>query len=837
MRRYCGLLIAGLLLLISFSPDGTNAQAAALTANADIGQLLQQVSPQEREKLLQSIPANSSGVVADKPLEQPQVVKPLPSSAGKVSAGSAKLPSRIEARMNLSLGSEGLGMSSQPRSLKGSLRQFGYDLFAGVPTTFAPVTEIPIPTDYVLGPGDQVQVQLYGNLNENYTFTVDRDGAINLPKLGPLQVAGQKFAAVRKLLSSRVETELVGVKANVSLGELRSMRIFVLGNVRRPGSYVVSSLTTMTNALFVSGGIKPIGSLRDIQLKRRGKLINRLDLYDLLQKGDTSGDVRMLPGDVLFVPHIGPTVGVAGEVRRPAIYELKGAATVADALQLAEGLLPTAQKNAGQIVHINSSGLRTLQDVSFEAQKDLDAKLKDGDLIRVYPITDHLENLVVLKGHVRHPGSYQWHEGMRITDLLPGFDAFLPDPDLDYVLVRRETRPNRRIEVFSIDLAGALADPSNADNVLLQPRDQVLVFGMSTDRQAAIAPLIDILRQQARSGTPEKVVSILGHVSFPGSYPLETGMSVGDLVRAAGGLRQEAYRMEAELTRTTVQDGGRKVATIVVPLAGADGGNFSLQPFDQVQVRPIPDWSEKETVTIKGEVRFPGVYTIKPDESLRSFIERAGGLTERAFIPGTVFSRADLRTKEAEELKKMRSRLKSDLASMTLEQARDDAKSAEAITQAQQLLAELQAAQPVGRMVINLRDVLDGKQQVLLRDGDVLVIPRVPQEVTVLGEVQSGTSHLWRPDLSRDDYIDLSGGLTAKADDNRIYVVRANGAVIASEPTLWFGSREQTVQPGDTVVVPVDLQKMQPLSFWQTVADITYKLALTAAAGKAVGVF
>ncbi|MEX2051515.1 MAG: polysaccharide biosynthesis/export family protein, partial [Steroidobacteraceae bacterium] len=234
-----------------------------------------------------------------------------------------------------------------------ALKPFGYDLFAGIPTTFAPATDIPVPADYVIGPGDQIRVQLYGDVNQSYVLTVGRDGLVNFPELGPIDVSGQTFSQLRADLEQRVARQMIGTQASITVGETRSIRVFVLGEAYRPGSYTVSGLSTITNALFVSGGVTEIGSLRNIQLKRRGTLVSRLDLYDLLLHGDTSDDSRLLPGDVIFIPPVGRTVAVTGEVRRPAIYEVAGETTARQLIELAGGLAPEADPSLVRLERIN----------------------------------------------------------------------------------------------------------------------------------------------------------------------------------------------------------------------------------------------------------------------------------------------------------------------------------------------------------------------------------------------------------------------------------------------------------------------------------------------------
>ena len=333
-----------------------------------------------------------------------------------------------------------------------ALQAFGYDLFEGVPTTFAPATDIPVPPDYVIGPGDTVVVQYFGSENQKFRLIVDREGTLSLPEIGPVVVAAMRFDDMNQELSRRVAEQKIGVRASITMGKLRSIRIFVLGEAQRPGSYTVSGLSTMTNALFYSGGVKKIGSLRNIELKRNGVTVGSLDLYDLLLKGDTRDDERLQPGDVIFIPPVGTQVGIDGEARRPAIYELKGERTVGDLVRLAGGLVPSAFPSAAQIQPIDEKRERTIVKVDLGTDIGLDTRLRPGDVLRVYSVLDELDDAVVLSGHVFRPGSYQWLPGMRLSDLLPSLSMVRPKADTGYVLIRRERPPERQIEVRSIDL-------------------------------------------------------------------------------------------------------------------------------------------------------------------------------------------------------------------------------------------------------------------------------------------------------------------------------------------------------------------------------------------------
>jgi protein involved in polysaccharide export with SLBB domain len=343
-----------------------------------------------------------------------------------------------------------------------ALKAFGYDLFEGVPTTFAPVGDIQVPVDYIVGPGDTLQVMLYGNEPARYELTVERDGRVNFPRLGPVMVSGLSFDAARAAIEQRVSKQLIGTHVSVTMGELRSIRVFVLGDAEKPGSYTVSGLSTMTNALFVSGGVKKIGSLRNIALKRNGRLVTTLDLYDLLLHGDTSNDKQLLPGDVIFIPPIGNTLSVDGAVRRPAIYELKGEKTVAQAIEIAGGLKPDADEKLGQLERILPSRLREMHNIDLTSAAGRATELANGDKLKIPPIRPTLENSVVLSGYVFRPGQFEYRPGLRLSDVLTSFDELRPNADEHYIMIRREVPPDEKIDVLSADLTRALAARGSA---------------------------------------------------------------------------------------------------------------------------------------------------------------------------------------------------------------------------------------------------------------------------------------------------------------------------------------------------------------------------------------
>lgn len=822
------LKVALLLTLIGAFFDPVAAQ----TPTADQIRKFQQLPPDQQAKAVQAIKSAEGKGASSQALSEPEVVKSLPEPT------PLDLPTKSTTDALVST----LKDKRSATTVRQALRPFGYELFEGVPTTFAPATDIPVPADYVIGPGDTVMVQLYGKENQEYELTVSREGLLQFPSIGPISVAGLKFEQLQKLIGDRIERQMIGVKVSTSMGPLRSIRVFILGDARRPGSYTVSALSTITHALFVSGGITTMGSLRNIELKRSGNVVKRIDLYDLLLRGDTSGDARLLPGDVIFVPPLGPTVGVVGEVRRPAIYELRQERTIQEALELAGGMLPTAYPEASQMERINAHRERTLMDLDISKAAGSSVLLKDGDTLRVYSILEKMEDIVLLSGHVDRPGGYQWREGLRLTDVIPNLETLLPRPDLDYVMIQRELPPDRRIEILSTRLGHALVHPDSIDNIVLQPRDEIVVFGLNENRAETIKPIIEQLKQQARHGKPERVVTISGNVSYPGEYPIELGMRVADLIRAGGGLGQQAYTLDAELVRYDVIEGRvREVTRQAVNLKAITSSdathNIELRSFDVLNVKQIPEWRVQQIVDIVGEVKFPGEYVMQRGETLRQVIERAGGFSSHAFKEGAVFTREDLRVKEQTQLDQLRDKLKADLAAISLQQSQEKPENQQAATMAQGLLSQLETAKALGRLVIDLPAIMAGNlEDVILQNGDKLIVPTTPQEVTVLGEVHYPTSHLYQSDLSQDEYIKRSGGQTYKADRDRMYVVRANGEVRTAGGG-WFGGGRQAIYVGDTIVVPLDAERMRPLVLWTSVTQVLYQLALSAAAFNAVGVF
>ncbi|WP_119977583.1 SLBB domain-containing protein [Shewanella algidipiscicola] len=800
------------------------------------------------------------------------------------------------------------------------LKPFGYDLFEGEPTTFAPVSDVPIPSEYLVGPGDTIKVQLYGKENKEYDLVIGRDGIIQFPELGPITVLGLKFEDLRKTISTRIKQQMIGVESNVTMGELRSIRIFVAGDAYKPGSYTVSSLSTITQALFVAGGIAEIGSLRNIQLRRKGELIGTLDLYDLLMRGDASNDMRLRSGDVVFIPSVGGLVSVDGEVRRPAIYELIGNESVDDVIAMAGGLKGGAYPKSS-IERYNKQGLKTIKNVDLTAGNGKSTKAKAGDIIRVKTATSQYEDAITVLGAVVRPGKYQWYQGQKISDLFPSiWGDFQSSADLDYAIIIRELNKHGDIEVHQFAPSKAIIDKSYHQNLELKPRDIVIIFNFSDDaqnrfelnklvrervekvvqlvgdnslskdlfkvgfsqlenqklrdrsqlggvvvnreqvddddalavkgevnrimanlfedpeliklsglmnRSELLYPVIMKLNHQSRLGDEVQVVTIKGQVFHEGIYPLATNAKVADIIKAAGGLKEGAYTARAELTRTiTIADGStitHQNIELLAALNDEPSSNLPLKGRDILTVMTTPEWQENKSVEIRGEVKFPGVYNIRRGETLKEVIERAGGFTSFAYLPSAVFVRESVRLQEQLEIKKLADQLRRDIATRGVSKDGDVVNYADA----QMMLTDLENIEAVGRLVVDLsaisKDIAEADIQ--LEDADVLYVPSTKQTIAVMGEVQHAATHRYKEGLTLDQYLNMSGGVRERADDGRTYVVKANGSVMLPSRSIWF-SGEDKLQPGDTIIVPLDTEYKDNLTLWTQVTSIIYNTAV-----------
>jgi polysaccharide export outer membrane protein len=792
-----------------------------------------------------------------------------------------------------------------------ALPRFGLDVFANEPSTFSPVMDIAIPEGYILGTGDSISIQVFGKENREMQLTINREGQLVFPNLGPLRVAGLTFSELKLFVINRIKQKIIGVDVVVSLAELRSMRIFVLGAAYKPGPYTLSSLSSVTHAIFAAGGISDIGSLRNIEIKRSGKLIQKVDLYGLLIEGDSSSDILLQSGDVVFVPPQGPSVTVSGEVRRPAIYELSENDNFDSVITMAGGILPSAFSKSATVERYNNSNLRRVINVDLSSKAESSKMVKSGDYIRILKSSDMYEKSITLIGAVVRPGKYQWQQGMQISDLIYNADShLLPYADLNYGIIVREIDTARNIEILQFNLADIFENKSPVQNIILDSNDKIIVFSSEVklsdeqfvldelaytqeellakernlaiksnkqkefwtqygkqsliaenkankilqsideingskvqehlsvremalfSRQRLLVPIMNKLRQQAGSGKAIQLVEIDGEVKFPGIYPLGKSARVNDLVVAAGGVKESAYLSRAELTRNEMNGISAIKISKNIHLANAlnsiDDDNVLLISKDRLNIHRIPSWSENHVIELRGEVIFPGKYTVRRGDSLSSIIHKAGGLTPFADPNGSVFSRSKLKQLERQNLIKVSADLRIEMATKSL----SNNGTVTSYSEIQSLLADLSKVEPLGRLVINLPQVIaSNNYDVAIEGGDILYIPTKNNSINVMGQVQVNSSHMFDSSISVEDYITQSGGLKKRADDERIYIISSNGSIKMVEGSNWFsGAGSSALKPGDSIVVPLDSEYMNNLTLWTTATTIMYNTAVAVAA-------
>ncbi|KZZ37809.1 hypothetical protein A3757_01575 [Oleiphilus sp. HI0117] len=539
---------------------------------------------------------------------------------------------------------------------------------------------------------------------------------------------------------------------------------------------------------------------------------------------------------MVFIPAVGPQVAIKGQIKRPAYYELKGSGSVSDLLSYSGGMLASAYPQGATLERVNEQNEREFLNLDLSLNADINRTLKNGDQITLPKILPKVENVIKVAGHVERAETRRWTPGLRVSDIIQSIEYLKPEPDLNYALIKRYSKPERTLSVHSFRIADALKSQQSEADPVLQDLDELVFFGLYGDRSEEVVKLVEELRQQASISTPSKEVSVGGNVRYPGVYPLVENMTVENLLSAAGGLTEKAYLSSAELNRTTINEQQDRVQDRrVIQLSDASAISSKLQARDVLTVKAIPEWAETKQITLRGEVKFPGVYPFHKNDTLADVIERAGGLTEYAYAPGAMFTREDLKAQQAQQLREMQARLEADIAKAEVVAANQttlDASKAQGLGEAQGLLDKLKTTPALGRLVIDLEKVIAGQDaySISLKDGDELFIPERKSSVTVIGEVQLPVSQLFEQELDYWDYIERSGGLTDKADDERIYIIKANGGVQMPDSSSWFASNDSQLAPGDTVVVPLDADKIDQVVLWRDMSQIFYQIALGAAA-------
>ena len=787
---------------------------------ADKEKILSTMSQAEKEEWLRKYPE----------LEMEEVLEPEVSPA----------PRRAEERLS---GIEQIMSGQFPTDISRELRQFGYDFFRKDVSTFTPVTNVPVGPDYVIGPGDSFTIYLWGKAEETYSVSVNRDGCIYVPRLGTLNVSGLTFSELKRHLERKFKQYYPAFEMSITMGRLRTIQIFIVGEAGNPGTYSVSSLSTIITALFAAGGPDKNGSLRDIRLYRNGDTIKRLDLYDFFIKGFKGNDVRLQSGDTLFIPVLGPVVGIAGLVKRPAIYEMKGPQTIGEMVEIAGGVLPIGYLQNVVVERVRGHDRRVIRSFNLDPSYDrtdenLKMPLSDGDVIKIYPIHKRLRQVVYLEGHVKYPREYELRPGMKLRDIIRSYDDLLPEPYRPQAEIIRLMPPDLHPEIVGFNL-GALLAEDESQNLALQDLDRIIIY--------------DAWEKQEK---PE--VTIKGSVRNPGTYSLYKGMTIKDLIFQAGNLTDRAYQDRGTLTRVmTTKDATDTVTLSFSPrnaMAGTSQDNLLLEKDDVIHIRDIPLYSQalERKAYLEGEFLFPGEYSYSEGERLSSLIERAGGVAGEAYPFGAVFQRESVRKVQDQQLRLYVEKLEEDILTLSAQAAETALDKEEAailrdtLASKKQLLEKLRRSRSTGRMVINLPEVLvlpTSDYNFELKPGDRLIVGRRPDSVNILGEVYNPTALLYEKGRTLGDYLAMVGGVTDDADKGQIYVVKANGSVISKSQEGFFGlamwdntnyrwtmsSFDSVVlNPGDTVIVPKKIMKYPWLRLVKDITQITYQIAVSA---------
>ncbi len=654
---------------------------------------------------------------------------------------------------------------------------FGANLFDHVPTTFAPLDRVPVTADYVIGPGDEILLRVWGQVNLDAELTVDRAGAVFVPQAGNISLAGLQFQQLPGFLRSQLGRVFRNFDLNVNMGQLRSVEIFVVGQVRRPGTYTVSSLSTLVNALFASGGPSSQGSMRHIQLKRDGRVATEFDLYDLLLQGDKSKDLRLLPGDVVYVPPAGPQAAVAGSVKNPAIYELRDEKSAGELIQMAGGLSAMADGQRATLERIHQR--TSLEAVEFALDpRGLTTAIADGDVLHILTVTPKFSNAVTLRGNVANPGRFPWRPGMRLRDMIPDKES----------LVTRNYWTKRNAMGYAPIDASIPASPATEES---RKPAQTTIASTVPDINWSYAV---VERQNPRDLSTELVPFHLGKLVLEGDDAQNMELRPGDLV------------------------------TI----------------FSQADIR-VPVAQQTRLVRLEGEFHSAGIYAVKPGETLGELIQRVGGLTPQAYLYGAEFRRESTRADQQKRLDEFVRDLETEVeqtANIHMNGAttpEETAATASKLQSERRVVERMRAIQATGRIVLNLEpgDTTTAKlMQLTLEDGDRFLVPARPATVNVLGAVYNQNSFVHASALRIGDYLREAGGSTRNADKSHIFVIRADGSVVPKQTTGMFSPAFETgkLNPGDSVVVPEQIFRGSFLKGLRDWTQVLSQLALGAAA-------
>jgi protein involved in polysaccharide export with SLBB domain len=684
------------------------------------------------------------------------------------------------------------------------LRRFGSDMFLdrGLGTKQM-IVDIPIGPDYILGVGDGLVINLWGGVSQSFSRTVDREGKIVLPEAGTIIVAGLSLDRAQTLIQSALSQQFRDAKVAVTIARLRTVRVYVVGDVQRPGAYDISSLSTPLNALYAAGGPTGIGSLRIARHYRGKELIREVDLYDFLLRGVRPDTERIEDGDTILVSPVGRQVAVAGMVKRPAIYELKDETNLSDVLNDAGGVLVSASLTHITIERVEVQGHRASLNLNLpegstseSSRKLLNGfSIQDGDRVSVAPILPYSERAIYVEGHVVRPGKFPYRDDLKLNDVLRSYQDLLPEP-ADRGEIIRLMPPDLRAEAIDFNVPDVLA---GNELIHLQPFDTIRVLG----RYEADGPK----------------VQVHGEVLHPGTYPLSQGMTAAQLVRMAGGFNRSALLDDADLASYEVKEGRQVISRRGAVKIGAavnnpdSGADVVLKAGDVLTIHQISGWNDiGASITLEGEVSYPGPYGIQEGERLSAVLKRAGGFRATAYPSGAVLVRDQVKELEDKSRKELIHQIETTSAGARLApslSAQDDAATLQLLIQQQKEVVERLRSQPaIGRLVIKINaDIVSWEgtpADIELRRGDVLTIPKKPGFVLVSGQVYNASAITFVPGKNAGWYLKRAGGSTEGGNMKEVLVIRANGLVVGRRSGEWYdsGVLETKLEPGDVVVVP-----------------------------------
>ncbi len=763
---------------------------------------------------------------------------------------------------------------------------FGTHLFQNAPSTFSPLDQGPVTADYLLGPGDELRIRVWGQVNFNAALRIDRSGNIYLPQVGEVHVAGLPYASVQEHVRSEVARVFRNFDLTVDLGQLRSIQVFVVGQVRRPGSYTISSLSTLINALFASGGPTVQGSLRHVQLKRQGQIVSRFDFYDLLLRGDKSKDVALLPGDVIFVPTVGPQVALTGSVRHPAIYELSDQNTLGQLLADAGGTSPLASTARISIERLDENGGRAAMEVGFD-EAALKTVLRDGDLLRVISVVPSYQKTVTLRGNTANPGRFAWHPGMRVSELIPdraslitrnywwqrtrlGLPAAEFEPDATGPV---QAQPRYPVNLQSFPCRTPVVDPQNPQDPEQDPARQPNYDAPCTpyDRYNPNQLPLQYRYLQQPPQVPYPDTSQVASAGTPlqgQQQTTQTSRSTGLTSSLAGRqYQQNARNLGSSIIRTEVKLSAPEIdwSYAVIERMSPETLKTSLVPFNlgrlvldhdasqdlelqtgdvvtifsQADIR-VPIAEQTKFVHLEGEFVGAGVYSVQPGETLRQLIKRSGGITPQAYLYGSEFTRESTRILQQARIHEYVRSLEVQISRGTIQAATSGSSTPQDVEEAngaaaaeRELISRLDQIRATGRIVFDLdanATAIDVLPDLQLEDGDRFVLPPRPSTVNVIGAVYDQNSFVFQAGHMVRDYLRQSGGPNRDADRKRAFIIRADGSVLSRQSHRGGDFNTARLNPGDTIIIPEKTFRPSGLRELLAYTQLFSQLALGAAA-------